>query len=394
MVQAALLFWKNLTTFLKKQGYETNPYDFCVMNKTVDGKQCTVRWHVDDLKILHVKKKVVEDLVDLLNKNYGKEAPLTVTRGKIHDYLGMTIDYLTPRKVIFSMFDYIDGLLHEAPEDLFSGGIPKSGTAKHLFDVNEDATPLDEERAEIFHHLMAKLLYLCKHVQPNLQLPVGFLCTRVKAPDVDNWKKLGCLLSFLKSTKDDPFMLEATTMCIIKWWIDASFAVHPDFKSHTGAAMTLGKGCPINVSTKQKLNTRSLTEAELVSVDDVMARVIWTKLFIEHQGFTVTENVIYQDNQSAMLLEKNGKHSSGKNTRHIEIRYYFVTDNVRCGNVSIEYCLTKKMISDFHMKPTQGALYDFGCHFIMNLPDKPKSPMQEHVGSDGFDACRITDKSE
>jgi hypothetical protein len=56
---------------------------------------------------------------------------------------------------------------------------------------------------------------------------------------------------------------------IIKWYVDASFAVHGDFKSHTGGAMTYGTGVPISISRKQKLNTRSSTEAELVAVDDV-----------------------------------------------------------------------------------------------------------------------------
>ena len=59
----------------------------------IDGKQCTIVWHVDDLKISHVNKKVVTKVIDLLKKEFGKEAPLTVTRGKIHEYLGIKIDY-------------------------------------------------------------------------------------------------------------------------------------------------------------------------------------------------------------------------------------------------------------------------------------------------------------
>jgi hypothetical protein len=58
-LQAALLFWQNLSTQLAEWGFEINPYDFCVANKTIDGKQCTIVWHVDDLKISHVDRKVV-----------------------------------------------------------------------------------------------------------------------------------------------------------------------------------------------------------------------------------------------------------------------------------------------------------------------------------------------
>jgi hypothetical protein len=100
----------------------------------------------------------------------------------------------------------------------------------------------------------------------------------------------------------------------IKWYVDAAFAVHKDFKSHTGATMSLGNGIICSMSTKQKVNTRSLTEAELVGVDDIISKVLWTKLFIEAQGHRVTTNVIYRDNTSAMKLEANGKASSGKRT--------------------------------------------------------------------------------
>ena len=67
--------------------------------------------------------------------------------------------------------------------------------------------------------------------------------------------------------------------------------------------------------------------------------------------------MIYQDNESAILLEKNGKLSSGKQTRHIEIRFFLLTDNVDKGKINIEYCPTEKMIADFFTKPLQGHLF-------------------------------------
>jgi hypothetical protein len=100
--------------------------------------------------------------------------------------------------------------------------------------------------------------------------------------------------------------LEGDNACIIKWWIDASFVVHPDMKSHTGGTMSLGKGSPYSTSTRHKLNTKSSTEAELVGVNDVMPQVLWTRYFLEAQGYGVNDSIIYQDNQSAILLEWTG----------------------------------------------------------------------------------------
>ena len=110
--------------------------------------------------------------------------------------------------------------------------------------------------------------------------------------------------------------------------MDASFAVHPDYKSHTGATMSYGdgNGAVQSISRKQKLNTRSSTESELVGVDDASVMILWTKLFLEEQGYNINSNILYQDNKSAILLETNGKKSSGKRTRALNIRYFFLTD--------------------------------------------------------------------
>jgi hypothetical protein len=99
--------------------------------------------------------------------------------------------------------------------------------------------------------------------------------------------------------------------------VDTSFAVHPDYKSHAGATMSYrdGDGAVQSISRKQKLNTKSRTESELVGVDDVSVMILcWTKLFVEEQGYDINSNILYQDNKSAILLETNGKKSSGKRT--------------------------------------------------------------------------------
>ena len=159
--------------------------------------------------------------------------------------------------------------------------------------------------------MTAKLLFLSKRARPDLQQAVAFLTTRVSSPDSDDYKKLGRVIRYLRAFPELPLTLECDNLHMIRWWIDASFAVHNDMKSHTGGTMSLGKGSVFSTSTRQKLNTKSSTEAELVAVDDLMPMVIWTKHFLKEQVYDTTAT-IYQDNQSAMLLEKNGRKSSGR----------------------------------------------------------------------------------
>jgi len=87
---------------LVEWGFKMNDYDKCVANKTINGKQCTIIWHVDNLKISHMKKRVVNHVIDKLNKRFGEYSPLSTTTGKKLDYLGMTLDYMTKGKVTFS----------------------------------------------------------------------------------------------------------------------------------------------------------------------------------------------------------------------------------------------------------------------------------------------------
>jgi hypothetical protein len=204
----------------------------------------------------------------------------------------------------------------------------------------------------------------------------------VKAPDTDDYKKLARVMQYLRGTVDMPLILETDDTHIVKWWVNASFAVHEDMKSHTGGtmfAMLMGKGAIYGTSTKHKLNTKSSTERKLVGVNDVMPQILWTRYFLEAQGYDVEDSIIYQDNQSAMLLEKNGRASSGKRTRHINICYFFVHDRINAGEVSVQYCPTGDMIADFFTKPLQGSLFKKFRDQIMNY--NPSTPSHQDCRS-------------
>ena len=92
----------------------------------------------------------------------------------------------------------------------------------------------------------------------------------------------------------------------MRWWIDASYAVHPNMHGHTGATMSMGNGSVYSGSWKQKMVMRRSTESEVVGVYDVLPQILWTKKFLEDQGVTIKETVLYQDSMSSMLLEQNG----------------------------------------------------------------------------------------
>ncbi len=179
----------------------------------------------------------------------------------------------------------------------------------------------------------------------------------MRCPDVQDWVKLHHLVEYLWSTVNLPLTLGATSSGVLHWYVDAAFVVRPNMRGHSGGALTLGLGFAISSSGKQKLNTRSSTESELVGVDNLMSLIVWSRNFLKAQGYAVLDNILHQDNRSAILLEKNGKMSSGKHTKHIVICYFFVTDRIRAGEINPKWCPTGEMIADFLTKPLQGAMF-------------------------------------
>ena len=141
------------------------------------------------------------------------------------------------------------------------------------------------------------------------------------------------MMRYIKGTRTLLLILSANRSGVLKWWVDASFAVYPNMREHSGRSFSLGRGFPIVGSTKQKLNTHSSTETELVVVDDFMQAICWIRYFLKVQGYIILDNVLFQDNRSSILLEKNGKDSSSKRTKHINVWYLFITDRVSQGDV-------------------------------------------------------------
>ncbi len=352
---------------LESNGFKLNPYDPCVANKTVNGKQMTVCWHVDDLKVSHMDPAEITKFGNWLSETY--KVTVAAHCGKVHDYLGMIFDFSKDRKVVINMVEYIKNIITDFPEEIIA--TQTSPAAEHLFTVWSDAKakPLPEEQAMAFHHATAQLLFLSARARRDIQLAMAFLTTRVKSPDEDDWGKVKRTLGYLKGTLHMPLVLSADSLTLSRWWVDAAYAVHHDCKDHTGAGMSFRQGMACSCySWKHKIMTKSSTEAEIMGVDDSLGYILWARYFMEEQRYDMEPLLLYQDNMSAILLKMIGKASSLKRTKHIKVKYFFIKEKVDNGEIVIEHCPTEQMWSDINTKPKQGKVFrEFWGH-VMGIP--------------------------
>ena len=120
-------------------------------------------------------------------------------------------------------------------------------------------------------------------------------------------------------------------------------------------------------STKQKLNTKSTTESEVVGASDYMPDTIWLLRFLEGQGYKAERCALMQDNESAIKIIRHGKKSGGRRTRHMDIRFFFVGDRLHGEGMEVIYCPTESMLADYFTKPLQGALFKKLRRVIMGM---------------------------
>ena len=350
-ITASKIWYDKLSGKLKELGYMFNRYDMCVFNKRMeDGSQTTVLIHVDDIFLSCSTDEILDRCIKEIENEFGE---VTVHKGNVLNYLGMVFDFVNKGKVKITMDGFIEDFFEELGDRC--PGICETPAKREIFEVG-DSVKLSNADKDFFHSYVAKLLYLEKRVRPDLLVAVSYLTKRVNDPNICDMNKLHRVIKYLRYTKDKGIVIEGVKHLQVEAFVDASHGVHDNFRGHTGATIRIGLGPVYSKSSGQKINTKSSAESELVGLSDSTGQVVWTRNFLIEQGYVLGPAVIYQDNQSTMALIKNGKSNSDR-TRHIAIRFFFVSDRVNNNEIKLEYLETGDMLADILTKPLQGELF-------------------------------------
>ena len=175
----------------------------------------------------------------------------------MHNYLGMTLDCSEPGQVSIDISHYVKIMVKEFLQENHKGASVASPRNENLFKVQHDCASLEKEHSRLFHSVTMQGLFLYKHGNPDVAPATAYLTTWVQKPNCADWTKLCQMRQFLKQTVKDKLTLRADSSGCISWHFKAAFALHSDFRSHTGSSFSMGDGAITFISRKQCMNTRS-----------------------------------------------------------------------------------------------------------------------------------------
>jgi Reverse transcriptase (RNA-dependent DNA polymerase) len=349
-VQSAVLWYEELKTTLLGMKFIENPYDICSFSRNRGTSIDKILVYVDDLFITSDSDRVLDEIDTTLRFKYGG---VTSKKGPIHEYLGIMWDFTTQGEVSMRMDGYIKDIFKKYTVTR-TRSVPAN---ENLFTISNDSPELSTEKRENFHSIVMTLHYLAKRIRTDILTAVSWCASRVLHPTEEDELKLDRILEYLMKTKDRATVLRIGDKLELRAYVDASYAVYHDAKSVSGVVLMLGEAVIYVKSSKQKIVTRSSTEAELVAISDSLSQVLWTREYMLSSGVPLGPVILYQDNLSTIFLANKGR-STNEKTRHIKIRYFFIHHYIDMKEITIVHMPTAKMIADIMTKPLHGALFN------------------------------------
>jgi hypothetical protein len=217
--------------------------------------------------------------------------------------------------------------------------------------------------------MLMSAMFVAKRVKHMCLTPLSILATRVRSPTATDMESLVHVYQYLYRTREYGIRFTPTSM-LLQYWIDASYGTHPDSCGHGGILVILGEdNAPVlAVSKKQKLNSRSSCESELIELDIGLNHLLWFSILLEFLGYPQYPVSMYQDNKSTIHICENGDMAPNK-LKHMASRTNFIYSKIKSDVIKLVYCPTLNMLADLLTKPLKGGHFKTLSNIVMNTPD-------------------------
>ena len=348
-VESARLWYFTFINVLNELGFIMNEYDKNVFNKMIRGKQLTICFHVDDGLITHEDEDVINEIIDEIEKNFTKITRDTMDNA---EFLGMRIARENDGSININMDKYTK----EAVVWSNVNGTSKTPHDGNLFKIDESSPMLKESESKKFHSGVAKLLYLAKRVRPEILVSISFLSSRVLHSTVEDESKLRKVFKYLNNNEKISINYTGGGNNQIIAYGDAAYLVHQDCESRTGTVLMMNDGIILGRSSKQKLISKSSTEAELIANAETMTDIVICMNFLDNQEITQNSIKCYTDNVSITHILKKYTNQY-RNTKHINHKYFYTKQFIDTGQVELLWKSNSYIIADLLTKPVLGSLF-------------------------------------
>jgi hypothetical protein len=213
-------------------------------------------------------------------------------------------------------------------------------------------TLLSADQIREFQSRVGACSYLAMQSRPDILYAVNTLSRKTKQPNLEDWEAIQRVLYYIVGSRDLGLLFHSGEGIKLYATVDASYATHNDLKSHTGCTLHIGRNSASfrSLTKKQSVMADSSTVAEYIGAHVAAKEILWARNFLFELGFEQQEaTTLFEDNQSTIKLI--GKPGNGNKTKHIDLRFNFIRDQVAQRTIQIEYLPTTEMISDILTKP-------------------------------------------
>jgi hypothetical protein len=339
--QSGLKWNETITKYLHSIGFKQSSNDPCLFLRMRDGKLTgMIVLYVDDILLSCKTQQELREVRDKLTARFSMNL-----LGKPKSYLGMNIER-DENGIKVSYVDYIDKLLKKF-------GMDSAKPQATPFAKRPEPRQEHEEQVSIssMREAVGALLYLARGARPDIACVVSQLARFQTDPGQEHLIAIKRVLRYLKGTRDYCMYFSAKQELQLRGYSDSDYAGDTSTRRSTGGFVFLIGDTPISWRSKlQPSVALSSTESEYVALSNAAQEANYLRALLYEFGIDIDKpTIIYEDNQAAIAIANNAQYHG--RLKHIDVRVHFVRDQVRAGQVRIEYCPTDQMVADIMTKP-------------------------------------------
>jgi hypothetical protein len=342
---AAAEFHIMLDKILKELGFIPTKADPCLYFKRHKKYGLhALGTHVDDVLSVAPNQK----LQDQFMESFGKKLAIKRHQGKQASYTGLTITRMADGGIRVTQDHFVQEILKKFPP---SGKMVDTPAGADLLSETSEKSKisLSDKDSKLYISIIMSIMYLARLTRPDILFATTYLATKCADPTESDLIKAKRVVKYIASTPDVGIHYPPNCSMTLRVHADASHHIHPDGYGHTGIVIMLGNSFLHARSVKQKLQTLSSTESELIALQEASTYVVWLRHLLSELGFDMNKpTVVTQDNQSATWIAERG--GNFKRTKHLVGRLNFLKERIDNAEIEIKYCPTEDMPADFLTK--------------------------------------------